>query len=175
MKAPSRVWAVTASLLLAGTLTACGTNSASNGPSSSDSGSPAADRQPSQSPSDGSTPAASSVSISTANSGLGTILVNGDGMTLYLFTSDSPGVSTCDDGCLAAWPPLLGQPIAGTGADDSLLGTLTRGDGTTQVTYNGWPLYHWAQDAAPGDTAGQGVNGLWWVVNPDGHPIGATP
>jgi len=111
----------------------------------------------------------------TAQSGLGTILVDGDGMTLYLFTNDSPGVSTCEGACLAAWPPLLGRPQAGAGADDSLLGSLTRTDGTPQVTYNGWPLYYWAQDAAPGDTNGQGVNDVWWVVSPEGDPIGATP
>jgi predicted lipoprotein with Yx(FWY)xxD motif len=167
MTAPSRVWALTASLLLAGTLTACAGNS-TDSPSASAGAS-------SQSSPEASTPTAPDVTVTTADSALGTILVDGDGMTLYLFTNDSPGVSTCEDGCLAAWPPLLGQPAAANGADESLLGTLTRADGTTQVTYNGWPLYHWAQDTAPGDTTGQGVNGVWWVVNPDGDPIGTTP
>jgi predicted lipoprotein with Yx(FWY)xxD motif len=113
------------------------------------------------------------VTVMTAESDLGTILVDGEGRTLYLFTNDSPGVSNCEGGCLAAWPPLLGEPEAGTGADGALLGTLVRDDGTTQVTYNDWPLYYWAQDAAPGETTGQGVNDVWWVVSPEGEPIGA--
>ncbi len=175
MKAASRVTALTASLLLAGTLTACGPSGTGDGSPSSDAGASGSGAQPSPTPSDDSAPAASSVSVETADSGLGTILVDGAGMTLYLFTNDSPGVSTCEGACLEAWPPVLGQPSAGTGADDSRLGTLERSDGTTQVTYNGWPLYRWAQDNAPGDTTGQGVNGIWWVVDPDGDPIGATP
>jgi predicted lipoprotein with Yx(FWY)xxD motif len=94
-------------------------------------------------------------------------------MTLYLFTADSPGVSTCVDGCLAAWPPLLtgGGPVAQGAADAGLLGTLTRDDGTVQVTYGGWPLYFFASDMAAGDVAGQGVNGAWFVVAPDGSAI----
>jgi predicted lipoprotein with Yx(FWY)xxD motif len=172
MRSPSRVGALTASLILAGTLSACGTASSGNGTDSG--GSSGYGSQPSQSASPTSTPAASSASVMTADSGLGTSLVDDAGMTLYLFTNDSPGTSTCEGGCLAAWPPLLGQPQAGAGADDSLLGTLTRSDGTTQVTYNGWPLYYWAQDAAPGDTTGQGVNGVWWVVGPEGDAIGAA-
>jgi predicted lipoprotein with Yx(FWY)xxD motif len=92
-------------------------------------------------------------------------------MTLYLFTNDSPGVSTCEGGCLDAWPPLLGEPEAGAGANADLLGTIERSDGTTQVTYNDWPLYFWAQDSAPGDATGQGVNEVWWVVSPEGEAI----
>lgn len=114
---------------------------------------------------------AGAVTVMTASSSLGTILVDGTGRTLYLFSKDSTNTSTCTGGCLAAWPPLLGTATAGTGVDSSLLGTLTRPDGKTQVSYKGMPLYFWAQDSAPGQTSGQGVQNLWWVVSPQGTPI----
>ena len=110
----------------------------------------------------------------------GSILVDGDGMSLYLFMADTQnsGTSTCgdDDGCATEWPPLVteGDPVAGEGVDAALLGTITRDDGTTQVTYNGWPLYLFAGDSAPGDTVGQGIDefgGLWFLVSPTGEAI----
>jgi len=110
----------------------------------------------------------------------GSILVDGEGMSLYVFLADTQdsGTSTCgdDDGCVAEWPPLTSQgaPVAGDGVDETLLGTITRDDGTMQVTYNGWPLYLFAGDAAPGDTNGQGLDefgGLWFLVSPTGEAI----
>jgi predicted lipoprotein with Yx(FWY)xxD motif len=110
----------------------------------------------------------------------GPILVNGEGLSLYLFMQDTQnsGTSTCTDvdGCTVDWPPLLteGDPVAGEGVDGTLLGTITRDDGTLQVTYNGWPLYHFFGDAAPGDTNGQGLDefgGLWFLVSPTGEAI----
>ena len=110
----------------------------------------------------------------------GTILVDGEGMSLYVFMADTQndGTSTCgdDDGCAAEWPPLVsdGDPVAGEGVDEALLGTLTRDDGSTQVTYNGWPLYLFVEDTAPGDTNGQGLEefgGLWFLVSPAGEAI----
>lgn len=109
--------------------------------------------------------------VATADSDLGTILVDGEGMTLYLFTKDSPNTSVCMDDCLVAWPILEGEPSAGDGADDSLLGSFEREDGTVQATYDGWPLYYFAQDQAPGDTTGQAVNEVWWVVDADGKAV----
>jgi predicted lipoprotein with Yx(FWY)xxD motif len=111
--------------------------------------------------------------VATAQGALGTFLINGDGRTLYLFTEDSPGASTCTDACLVAWPALLtdGAPIASMGVDSTLLSTITRADGGTQVTYNGWPLYHYAGDAAPGETVGQGMGDVWFVVSPSGELI----
>src|SRR5215208_7791357 len=81
---------------------------------------------------------------------LGSFLVDDKGMTLYLFTKDTPNTSVCYDKCATAWPPLLttGDPVAGEGADASLLGTTTRKDGSIQVTYNGWPLYYYEKDKA---------------------------
>jgi predicted lipoprotein with Yx(FWY)xxD motif len=104
---------------------------------------------------------------------LGTFLTDADGRTLYLFTSDTPGVSNCSGECPAAWPALLtgGEPVAGDGVDAALLGTTTREDGAVQVTYADRPLYFFAGDAAPGDVAGQGVNGVWFVVSPAGEMV----
>jgi predicted lipoprotein with Yx(FWY)xxD motif len=105
------------------------------------------------------------------NSSLGSFLVDSQGMTLYLYTKDTPNTSNCYGGCATAWPPLLttGAPTAGAGVDDSKLGTTTRTDGSTQVTYNGWPLYYFAGDHAAGDTTGEGKGGVWYVITPDGE------
>jgi predicted lipoprotein with Yx(FWY)xxD motif len=105
----------------------------------------------------------------------GPALVDAEGRTLYLFTNDTQnsGASACTADCLAAWPPLLSQgaPVAGTGVDTTLLSTITRDDGTLQVTYNGWPLYYYADDIAPGDAMGQGMNSVWFLVSPTGTAI----
>ncbi len=112
------------------------------------------------------------ISVST-DPKLGQILVGTNGMTLYMFTNDTPDKSNCSGGCAKAWPPLLtmGKPNLGTGVDASLIGTITLADGTMQVTYNHMPLYYWAKDQKAGDTTGQGVGNVWFVVGPDGKPI----
>ena len=98
---------------------------------------------------------------------LGTLLTDAKGMTLYLFTKDAPGISNCYDQCATNWPPLLtsSDSVAPDGLQ-GVLGTTPRNDGTRQVTYNGMPLYYWARDANPGDTTGQNVGGVWFVINP---------
>ncbi|GAB4003580.1 hypothetical protein GCM10029992_45870 [Glycomyces albus] len=120
--------------------------------------------------------AAGAVTVSTGETSLGEVLVDGEGMTLYLFTDDTDGTSTCYDECAANWPPLLVEGTADVdgGADEALLGTTERDDGSTQVTYNDWPLYYWAADAAPGDVDGQGVGGVWYVLDAAGDAVGAT-
>jgi predicted lipoprotein with Yx(FWY)xxD motif len=168
------VWGLAASLLLAVSLTACGApadEEPTDGETTAGPAEPDATAGPDEDETDDGEAGAEAVTVMTADSDLGTILVDGEGMTLYLFTNDSPGVSTCEGGCLDAWPPLLGEPEAGAGANADLLGTIERSDGTTQVTYNDWPLYFWAQDSAPGDATGQGVNEVWWVVSPEGEAI----
>ncbi len=107
------------------------------------------------------------------NDALGSFLVDDKGMTLYLFTKDTPNTSNCYGKCAAAWPPLLtnGKTVASSGVDASKLGTTTRTDGSTQVTYNGWPLYYFAKDKAPGDVNGQDVGSVWFVVSPSGDKI----
>ncbi|HEY1635585.1 MAG TPA: hypothetical protein VGF64_12565 [Acidimicrobiales bacterium] len=114
--------------------------------------------------------------VEVANSGLGQILVNSQGHTLYLFQGDSGTTSACSGACAAAWPPLraTGQPTAANGANASLLGTTQRSDGGPQVTYNGHPLYTFVQDHNAGDTNGQGVNAFgasWFAVTPAGNQV----
>lgn len=107
------------------------------------------------------------------NEKLGAILVDENGMTLYLFTKDTPNVSNCYDQCAVNWPPFLttGDPQAGEGVDATLLGTTERTDGTLQVTYNGWPLYYYNLDSNVGDVSGQGVGEVWYVISPTGEMI----
>ena len=104
---------------------------------------------------------------------LGKFLVDGAGSSLYLYTKDTPGVSNCYGKCEAAWPPLLSvdQPTLGDNIATSLISTTLRKDGSTQLTYNGWPLYYYAKDATPGDVSGQAVGKVWWVVSGEGNPI----
>ncbi|HSK33077.1 MAG TPA: hypothetical protein VK903_06300 [Propionicimonas sp.] len=120
-----------------------------------------------------SAPASAALALGTADTSLGTILVDGKGLTLYMFTKDTQGsnASACTGQCLVAWPPLYGKPTAGTGADDSKLGSFALPDGSIQATYNGWPLYYWKDDAKAGDVLGQKVGGVWFVLDRDGEPI----
>lgn len=96
----------------------------------------------------------------------GEILTGPNGLTLYTFAKDTPNTSNCAGACLDKWPPLIveGEPVAPSGLKGSL-GTITRGDGRVQVTYNSMPLYYWYLDAAPGETKGHGVNKIWFVAN----------
>ena len=105
---------------------------------------------------------------------LGKILVDGKGMTLYMYTVDAPNQSNCTGKCLQAWPPLLtqGSPTLGAGVDASLVGTATLADGTKIFTYNKMPLYYWVKDLKAGDTTGQGVGSVWYVVSTDGKVVG---
>ena len=114
---------------------------------------------------------ADSAEVTTAESDLGTILVDSEGMTLYLFTQDSPGTSVCTGECLANWPALEGEPTAGAGVKEDLLGSIEREDGTVQATYADWPLYYFVQDSESGDVTGQGVEDVWYVLAPDGQMI----
>ncbi len=100
---------------------------------------------------------------------LGPILVDADGLTLYTFENDvaDSGESACVEGCATAWPAATveGEPTAGSGAAGELA-TIERADGTTQVTYDGAPLYRFSGDTAPGDTNGQAVADIWFVAQP---------
>ena len=90
-------------------------------------------------------------------------LTDGNGLSLYLYTQDSTSSSACNAECAKAWPPLVaeGQPEGGEGVAAGFLGTITRGDGTKQVTYNDHPLYRFSNDAKPGETKGEGVGDKW--------------
>ncbi len=113
--------------------------------------------------------------VAAARSTFGEIVVDAGGNTLYAFTQDTGGVSTCYDECAATWPALVGadELRAGDGIERSLLGTTTRSDGSEQVTYADMPLYRFAGDARPADTAGQGIGGVWFVVSPVGEVVEA--
>jgi predicted lipoprotein with Yx(FWY)xxD motif len=126
---------------------------------------------------DGSTTTAGEATgdgVQAAESDLGTILVDPEGFTLYIFTMDAGGESTCYESCAATWPPVPGDTPIGADLDASLFGTTARTDGTEQLTVNGQPLYRYSPDANPGDTTGQGVGGVWFVVGTDGAMIEAS-
>ena len=106
--------------------------------------------------------AATGVVVNMATSTLGPVLTGPNGLTLYTHAGDSATASTCTGGCATAWPPLAaasGGATGGTGVSGTFA-TLTRADGTIQVTYNGLPLYGWKNDTKPGDVTGQGVAGF---------------
>ena len=113
--------------------------------------------------------AAKTYEVSAASGTVGSYLIGDNGMTLYTFKNDSAGKSACSGQCATNWPPFgvtasdtvkAGAGVSGT------FGTITRDDGSTQVTYNDAPLYYFAADKAPGDTTGQGVNNVWFVAAP---------
>jgi len=116
------------------------------------------------------------MTVAIKSSGLGRILVDAKGRTLYLFEKDKGTTSSCYGACASGWPPYttLAAPQAGSGAAASLLGTTTRTDGTTQVTYKGHPLYYFVGDTKPGEVTGEGVNAFgakWYVLAPSGNKI----
>ncbi|MEW2167364.1 SCO0930 family lipoprotein [Streptomyces sp. NPDC007084] len=102
---------------------------------------------------------------------LGKVLTDGAGLTLYRFDKDTaePPKSSCDGACATAWPPVPADGAeAAAGVDTSLLGEVTRADGTKQLTVAGWPMYRYAKDTKAGDTNGQGVGGTWYASAPNG-------
>jgi predicted lipoprotein with Yx(FWY)xxD motif len=130
-----------------------------------------------------STNAPAGMQISTKTiSGLGPVLVNSQGRTLYMFTSDNRAKVTCLSSCTSLWPPAKlsrGQKAtAGGEANPSLLGSDPDPEGGTVVTYAGWPLYTYAADSGAGTANGQGVSangGLWYVLSPSGRMITKAP
>lgn len=118
--------------------------------------------------------AASGNDLATGTSSLGTVVVDGHGMTVYFYTKDvkGSGTSNCTGGCLALWPAVKATSttpkVAGV---TGTVGTIKRDDGTMQVTVDGMPVYTYAQDSKAGDVTGEGVENLWFAVNPDGTAI----
>ena len=174
--------AVATGLVVAG----CGSSSnssstsgtAASGNSSSGAGSAYGGGQSQASSSSASSGAATSVSLGTA-SGVGKVLVDSKGMTLYYFEKDQKGSgqSKCEGPCAQAWPPLTtsGQPKAMSGVKASMLGTIKRSDGGTQVTYAGWPLYTFIEDKAPGQDNGtdsKAFGASWYPLHANGEKAG---
>ena len=120
--------------------------------------------------------ATSGGTVDTATTSLGKVIVSSAGRTLYLLTADSATSSSCSASCVSVWPPLTvsGAPTAGPGVESSKLGTITRADGTKQVTYAGHPLYTFAGDSTAGDVRGEAIHsfgGTWEALTPAGTPV----
>ena len=167
---------------------ACGSSSKTSAPPSTGTAAPAA--AGAAATTGGSSASNASVTVSAANvPGVGTVLVNGNGRTLYVLESEKGGKVTCTaaGGCTSVWPPAvlpsgMSQGIAGNGVQAGLLGTVKAPDGTVRLTYGGWPLYTFSADTGSGTAKGQGVKdsfGLWWALSPSGSPVttssAATP
>ena len=110
--------------------------------------------------------------LTIRDSQFGDMLFDSKRQAIYIFENDRRGTTVCYGECAKAWPPVVtrGKPIAGTGVDARLLGTVKRRDGTRQVTYAGQPLYYYAHER-PGQVLCHNVNlngGLWWAIGPDG-------
>ena len=158
--------AVGAAVLVA----ACG-SSGSSSTGAAASGTPAG-----ASSSSGGASASGGTVIKTASSSGGTFLVSGSGKAVYLWVKDTGDMSNCSGACAGAWPPVTttGSATASGGAKASDLGTITRSDGTKQVTYDGHPLYYFSGDSGPGTAAGQGSDSFgakWWLVAPTGSDV----
>ena len=130
---------------------------------------------PSEAASEAPSAATGGATIDLSTTALGDIIVDAGGKTVYAFQPDSAGTPTCYDQCASTWPPLLADAgatmTAGAGLDASKLTTVDRTDGTKQVKYGDWPLYHFGGDSAAGDTNGQGVATKWYVVDATGAMI----
>lgn len=143
--------------------------------SSGSSSSPAGGSNPASTAAGASAGGSGSTVISTASSSGATFLTDG-GRAVYLWVKDSGGKSACSGACAGAWPPVTaaGTVTASGGANASDLATITRSDGTKQVTYNGHPLYFYAGDSGPGVVTGQGSDSFgakWWLVSPSGSDV----
>jgi len=160
--------------LLAG---ACSSASSSTGAAASSTPAPAT--AASSSPAAGSASGSSATVITTASSSAGSVLTDGSGRAVYMWEKDTGGTSACTGACAGAWPPVTatGSVTASGGAKASDLGTITRSDGSKQVTYDGHPLYYFSGDSGPGTAAGQGSDGFgakWWLVSPSGSAVTAS-
>jgi len=156
-----------------GALALVGCSSGSD--SGSDSGYGSEDDAVTSSPTEESPSGATTAAdLSTADSSLGTIVVDGKGMTAYYFLKDvkDSGVSACVDQCAAAWPAIVSESATPTvDGVTAEVGTIPTPDGRQQITVDGRPIYTYAQDMAAGDVNGQGVNDVWYVIAPDGSEI----
>ncbi|HEY1670036.1 MAG TPA: hypothetical protein VGG54_30415 [Trebonia sp.] len=135
---------------------------------------PAGASAPSSAPASGGASASGATVITTASSSAGTFLTSGSGRAIYLWAKDTGGMSACTGACASAWPPVTGTATAAGSAKASDLGTITRSDGTKQVTYDGHPLYYFVGDSGPGTASGQGSDNFgakWWLVAPTGSDL----
>jgi len=158
---------------------ACSSAGSSSSTPAAPSSAPASASAPSSAPASGGASASAATVIKTASSSGGTVLTDGSGRAVYLWTKDSGGMSACTGACAGAWPPVTttGTATASGSAKASDLGTITRSDGSKQVTYDGHPLYYFSGDSGPGTATGQGSDGFgakWWLVAPTGSDVTAS-
>jgi len=169
----NRWWAAPVLAGAAAVLAACG-SSTSPGSSTGNTSAPATTNSSAT-----SAASASTISIGTRSTGIGTVLVNAQGKTLYWFAIDTPTTSKCTGSCATYWPPVIGTPKAAAGSHLTMkFGTITRSGGQLQATYDGHPLYTYAGDSSAGQTGGNGKNlsgGLWWAMTPSGAKPSAKP
>jgi predicted lipoprotein with Yx(FWY)xxD motif len=163
-------------LAAATTVAACSSAASSTAaaPAASATGSPAA-----ASPAGSGAAASGGTVITTAKSSAGTVLTNGSGKAVYLWVKDTGDMSNCNGACAGAWPPVTttGTATAAGSAKASDIGTITRSDGTKQVTYDGHPLYYFSGDSGAGSATGQGSDSFgakWWLVTPAGSDVTAS-
>lgn len=165
---------VTGSIAVAGCLGGSSDSGATASQATSDAGSPTSTSTATGATDEGSSQACRPAVQVRDHPDHGPILVGPDELTLYMFDSDTQGAgeSTCYDDCASAWPPLTveGTPLKGP-AVTAVLTTFDRDDGAMQVAANGWPLYYFQSDENPGETTGQGVSDVWWVLDAAGTPI----
>jgi predicted lipoprotein with Yx(FWY)xxD motif len=159
----------------AAALTGCGSSAGSGTASSVSSPTTAASSSSEAGGSSGSSSMSMSTDLATAQSSLGQIIVDGRGMTVYIFDKDvaNSGKSSCAGTCATIWPPVVakGDTPSVSGVTGKV-GTITATDGKSkQLTINGLPVYYFAKDSAPGDVKGQGVQNVWWVLDPAGTKI----
>jgi predicted lipoprotein with Yx(FWY)xxD motif len=179
--AAARTWIPSAGGVAAIALAVVGCGGSSGGQHTSAYGAQGPTKAARSAPAYGATASASgsaAAAVTLANSTLGKILVDSQGRTLYLFQADKGNASTCNGACASAWPPLItkAKPLAGPGLSGSKLGTTMRSDGTTEVTYNGHPLYTFVGDRSPGQATGEGNQGFgaeWDVLSAAGNKIEA--
>ena len=162
-----------------GAVAAAATVAACSSAASSTAAAPAASPAGASSSSTGAGASAGGTVITTAKSSAGTVLTNGSGKAVYLWAKDTGDMSNCTGACAGAWPPVTttGTATAAGSAKASDIGTITRSDGTKQVTYDGHPLYYFAGDSGPGTASGQGSDGFgakWWLVAPTGSDVTAS-
>ncbi|MBO0979299.1 hypothetical protein [Microbacterium sp. SD291] len=164
VRKPAIAAALLLTLAMAGCSSAGGTDPGSGDPY----GAPSAETAPSEE----APPAAGEAELTVADTSLGEITVDGEGMTVYMFDDDTQGAgaSACEGQCLTNWPPVTTESAApAVEGVTGEVGTITAADGSKQVTLDGWPLYYFAGDQAAGDVNGQGVGGVWWVLSPAGE------
>jgi len=176
MSAPAKLATGVGGAVGVALLAAACSSAASSTPAASSS-TPASASAPTSAPASGGASASGATVITTASSSAGTFLTSGSGRAIYLWAKDTGGMSACTGACASAWPPVTGTATAAGSAKASDLGTITRSDGTKQVTYDGHPLYYFVGDSGPGTASGQGSDNFgakWWLVSPTGSDITAS-